>query len=257
MTLMRKVDSGERDPVATPEFVSDLTWIFRVDGVDTAWSWELQGCPPIDHLAPVRTPRSSRRNRHVPSPVYSMTNGGYLTMESGLEHDLLRRVDRNQPTRCIVAQPFKLSWNGPEPAAHTPDLLALFADGSVTVWDAKAVDEQDDDYWMKATVTRKACELAGWRYQVFSGLGPTERLNLLWLHGFRRRPPWTNQFEEKVVSLAASPSATLGNIMQSDDGSGELIAVMWHLLWRGVLSADIEDRWTTRTPVTLKLEIAR
>ena len=203
----------------------------------------------------MRKPRSSKRNRHVPSPVYSMANGGFLTMESGLEHDLLRRVDRDQRMRRIVAQPFKLSWNGPEPAGHYPDLLTLCADGSTTVWDVRATEDQDDDFWTTVAVTRKACELVGWRCEVFSGLGDTERLNLLWLHGFRRRPTWNDQFEEQIISLAGHPPATLGSIMQSDDGSGELIAVMWHLLWRGVLSADIETRWTTTTPVTLSPEV--
>lgn len=254
MTSTRTADSVERNPVA-PECVSDLTWTFRVGDIDTVWSWELQGCPRIEELTPIRKPRSSKRNRHVPSPVYSMTNGGFLIMESGLEHDLLRRVDRDQRTRRIVAQPFKLSWNGLEPTGHTPDLLTVCADGSTTVWDVRATEAQDDDFRTKAAVTRKACEVVGWRYELFSGLGDIERLNLLWLHGFRRRPPWNGRFEEQAISLAGRPTATLGSIIQCDDGSGELIAVMWHLLWRGVLSADIEARWNTTTPVTLSPEV--
>ena len=124
------------------------------------------------------------------------------------------------------------------------------------MWDVRATEAQDDDFRTKAAVTRKACEVVGWRDQLFSGLGGTVRLNLLWLHGFRRRPPWNDLQKEQVISLADCRNpATLGSIIQSDDGSGELIAVMWHLLWRGVLSADIEARWNTTTPVTLSPEV--
>jgi hypothetical protein len=74
-----------------------LTWTFRV-GTDprAEWSWPALGAPPLSRLAPVRQPRSSEHNRHVPVTAYSMTNSDFVSLESGLEHDLVRRLDRDQ-----------------------------------------------------------------------------------------------------------------------------------------------------------------
>lgn len=241
---------------AAPQHVVDVRWVFRIRGIDTEWDWRRDGCPPIDQLTPVRRPTSGQRQRHIPVSAYSMTNGGFVELESGLEHDLVRREDRNPDTRRIVSQPFGLTWNGDNAGRHYPDLLTCCADETVTVWDVRAAEAQNADFRAKVAVTRAACRAAGWRHEVFSGLGATERLNLLWLHGFRRHPAWLVEgVEERVRTAAAVPDATLGSLMALDDGSGELIAWMWHLLWRGDLSVDMDAAWDLATAVALRAEV--
>jgi hypothetical protein len=229
-----------------------ITWFFSVDGSEAAvWDWRRLGTPPVEELAPVRMPRSSATNRHIPVTAYSMTNAAAVHLESGLEHDLVRRLDRDSAIARMVSQPLRLSWTAPEHRAHTPDLLALHDDGAVTVWDVRAVEEQDDDFRHKSTVTRESCSAVGWRYEVFTGLGQSERLNLLWLHGFRRRPAWADRFEDEIRREASCRDATIGSLFARDDGTGEVKSAVWHLLWAGVLNADLNARWTLNTVVAV------
>lgn len=243
--ISTKVRSGD-EPAA------ELWWFMRFHNGDVIeWRWCDRGAPPLDELAAIRTPRSSSRNRHIPVSAYSMTNAGVIHLESGLEHDLVRRLDRDPTIRRLVAQPLQLQWTGAEPASHTPDLLSVDDSRAVTVWDVRALDEQDDDFRAKSRVTRDACTIAGWRYEVFSGLDVIERMNLLWLHGFRRRPPWTERYENAIRMMAAAGNATVGALFGADDGSEEVKPVVWHLLWAGDLSVDVNAPWTLHTEVKL------
>lgn len=186
--------------------------------------------------------------------AYSMTNGGHVALESGLEHDLVRWLDRDPNVLRIVAQPAELSWNSPTLAHHFPDLLTLHGDGGVTMWDVRAEEEQDEEFQTKSAITREACMSVGWRYQVFSGLAEQERLNLLWLHGFRRRLPWADRFEDQIRTATHAHGVTLGALLSADDGTGELTSVVWHLLWRNDVLIPMDTRWTPDTPVSIGAE---
>lgn len=224
------------------------TWTFQMEGRPVGWIWQQSGSPPIDRLEPVRKPSSSKRNRHIPVTAYSTTNDAMVLLESGLEHDLVRRIDRDPAVVRLVPQPFRLTWKSPA-MRHTPDLLSEDASGIRTVWDVRATEDQDHDFDVKSNVTKAACTAVGWQYKVFAGLDPTERLNLLWLHGFRRRPPWAETFERTLLRAAEEPGTTLGALLARDEGSGELKSTVWHLLWSGAVFADLRDQWTESTPV--------
>ncbi|MUL74487.1 TnsA-like heteromeric transposase endonuclease subunit [Mycolicibacterium sp. CBMA 226] len=235
------------------------TWTFRIAGSEIGWIWQQNAGPPTRDLEPVRVPRSSKRNRHIPVTAYSVTNGAMLALESGLEHDLMRKLDRDPTVTWLVPQPLRLTWKSPAPIRHTPDLLSIETSGTVTIWDAHTIDDDDDDedgdadaeddFEYKAAVTRDACSAVGWRYEVFSGFDTVERLNHLWLYGFRRRPLWSDEFEGAILRLASLPQASLGGLLAADDGSGLMKSVMWHLVWSGALSIDMTARWTDDTAV--------
>jgi hypothetical protein len=252
MSSATKIDSSR----AVADCGLRVTWFFRLrDSAEVRWDWQQRGTPPVEQLAPVRMPRSSESNRHIPVSAYSMTNGGVVHLESGLEHDLVRRLDREPTVVRMVAQPLRLSWTTPEPVSHTPDLLTLHDDNAVTVWDVRALEEQDDDFRKKSSLTRDACSAVGWRYELFTGLGETERLNLLWLHGFRRRPAWADRFEGEIQRAASGRNATIGGLFAHDDGTGELKAVVWHLVWSGVLVVDMAAHWKPHSTVTVRGEV--
>jgi hypothetical protein len=100
-----------------------------------------------------------------------MTTRTVVHLESGLEHDLVRKPDRDPAIVHMVSRPLRLCWTTPEIASHTPDLLTVQTDGAVTVWDVRAVEEQDNEFGTKSAITRDACQVVGWRYEVFTGLG--------------------------------------------------------------------------------------
>lgn len=233
---------------SAPDDDSRPTWTLQMGGRPLGWIWSDSGSPPIDRLEPVRRPSSSKRNRHIPVTAYSTTNGAMVSLESGLEHDLVRRIDRDSTVVRLVPQPFVLTWKRPA-QRHTPDLLSVDASGVATVWDVRAHEEQDEDFLRTSHLTKAACTTVGWRYEVFAALHPTERLNLLWLQGFRRRPPWAETFEPTLLRAAAEPGTTLGALLARDEGSGELTSTLWHLLWCGALAIDFTDQWTKSTLV--------
>ncbi len=233
--------------------VSSVEWELRVSGsaVTEAWNWQVQGSPPVRLLESVRMLRVSRRARHIPVTAFSMTTGDHVWLESGLEHDLMRRCDRDPSIGWVVSQPFRLSWDEPTAGSHTPDLLTVGVEGEVTVWDARRLDEQDDDFEKHADVARHCCEAVGWSYEVFSGLTTIERMNLLWLHGFRQRPAWTDRYSEAIRCAASGGGATLGHLFDRDDGSGELKSVVWHWVWGGQLAIDLAMSITEESCVTV------
>jgi transposase InsO family protein len=209
------------------------------------WDWQARNSPPLRSLQPVRETRASWHARHIPVSAFSMSNDDHVWLESGLEHDLLRKCDRDPRARWLVSQPFQLSWGGPTPGRHTPDLLSLSAEDEVTVWDARRLDEQDETFGVQAEVTRQCCETVGWHYEVFNGLATIERLNLLWLDGFRRRPDWLPRQIDLIRRVAGGKGISLRDLFTFDDGSGELKSVDGNLFGVARSASTSCRRWMT------------
>jgi hypothetical protein len=240
---------GEACLSSVPE-PTDITWSFRLDGRRTDWDWR-GGSPDPEQLQSYRRPASGAASRHVPVRAFSHTVDSYIELESGLEHDLLRVLDRKRSVAWIVSQPFTLSWTEPGRRAtrrHTPDLLSVDVDSSVTVWDVKNPEAASSPkFTYVRDLSQVACRTHGWRYEVFTGLEPVRRHDLLWLHAYRRRPPWTSEYEDDLAA-ACSEGIPLGDLVSNASG-GERLAVVWHLIWTGRLVVDLNERLTPRTEV--------
>lgn len=233
--------------VATPETQSvGPEWSFAIeDRVAAGWDWSL-GPPNVRLLRSVRQVRSSTYSRNVPVHAISMTTGDELTLESGLEHQLMMSLDRDRRVSWLVAQPFLLTWSPKK--SHYPDLMSETIDGEVTVWDARPVEMQDIDFTWKAEQTAKACAARGWEYRVFSGLSRAEEVNLRWLSMARREQPWMPAATVRLRELTRDSDVTFGQVAATDDG-GYLLSTMWHLAWRGDLELDLAGRWGEDTPL--------
>ncbi|UAL29912.1 TnsA-like heteromeric transposase endonuclease subunit [Nocardioides rotundus] len=203
-------------------------------------------------LQSYRRPASGSGSRHVPVRAFSYTIGAYLALESGLEHDLLRRLDRDPSVTWLVSQPFALGWDVAARRtrkSHVPDLISLASDGAVTVWDVKSPEGAASSKFAEVReVSRQACEERGWGYEVFTGLGPTHRHNLLWLHAYRRRQPWVDHYEDDLIA-ACDGGAKLGDLVRARR-SHEYLAAIWHLIWAGHLKVDLAQRLTGASEVT-------
>ncbi|CAM3964525.1 hypothetical protein MYSE111917_02835 [Mycobacterium senriense] len=179
--------------------VVQLEWTLRFrDGVETVWLWQVQGAPPLDLLAPIRTPRSSASNRHIPVSAYTFTNSGVVHLESGLEHDLVRMLDRDStvlriifPTVPVVMAYRRTGYPLPRPidSAHR--------------WER---------HRMGCPTTRKA----GRRLSGQERRDPS-RLPAGWmaLHGVRRNN--RNGTNEHVVAARISPQTSMGNAFRGTD----------------------------------------
>ena len=115
------------------------------------------------------------------------TTGSLVGYESWLERDWQMLLDFDPDVVGFAAQPFWLLWTAPEgkPCAHAPDYFARSAGGSALVMDCRPADRikpRDADAF---AVTRAACELVGWRYEVAGSPSPVVVGNVRWLSGYR------------------------------------------------------------------------
>lgn len=230
---------------------ADPVWVFDLGDGPAEWPWDVQ--PDVRLMGRVRPPRSGARSRHVPVWAYSATTGGHLHLESGLEHDLLRELDRRHDVFWLVSQPCRIQLplqRRRRRLSHTPDLLSIDGHGQVTIWDVRAETKQDDEFRLKAEHTRRACEQVGWGYAVFTGLPAARRLNLLWLHGYRRPMPW---YEGALRDLAGPTGwpGTIGDVLAADEGTGHLTSALWHGIWTGQVVCDLDQVLTATTRIAL------
>lgn len=225
----------------------DVRWHFKTGCHEGAWDWSV-GAPDVYTLEAVRRPSSGATSRHIPVRAYSATTKTIIRVESGLEHDLLRDLDRDRQVRWIVGQPCKIEWSQAPRSGrwHIPDLLTCDAEGTVTLWNVKSPEKAKSEEFEGLTeATRAACTEVGWGHKVFTGLGPVERHNLLWLQGYRARPEWTSSWEPLILS-GAEPGCQLGDLLR---GGHERTAVVWHLIWSGRLEVALSVRLHPETEV--------
>lgn len=226
--------------------VGAASWLFSFSGDAREWDWSA-GWPTVRELAPVRRTKSGRLSKNVPVQAVSSTTGGWLYLESGLEHELAMWLDRKPEVRWLVGQPVKLTWL--DGMVHIPDLLSVDAQGEVTIWDARPPGRRDETFQVKSARTRSACESVGWGYELFGGLPETEALNLRWISSARRAPEWLEPARAALAEMLRLEPRTVGDVMVADDGRGHLLAAMWHLVWAGQLEMDFSELWGPSTMV--------
>lgn len=228
------------------------SWHMKLDqdARPSSWDWSV-GNPPVRQILPVRDPATSAKQRHIVVLAFAVTTGSSHLLESGLEHDLLRQLDRDPEVDWLVAQPFQLQVVGPEAFTHTPDLLSQNRLGQVTVWDARPLDRQDAKFARAAAYTADACRGVGWRYEVFAGFEATERLNRLWLHSSRRPPEWLEEYRECITHFLSGGPRTLAELFDQGADRREAKAVVWYLMWRGTVWTDLTQPINESTQVRL------
>lgn len=248
--MPKSIRAARRQPAPVVLTDDAVDWWFDVGEGTQAWNSEH---PPDPHsLVRVRAPKSMAKSRHVPVYAYSTTTGGHIRLESGLEHDLLRELDRRPDVAWLVSQPMRLrlpARRGHRRLEHTPDLLSVGGDGTVTVWDVRATRRQDEDFKIKADLTGRACRGFGWRYEIFAGLTLVRRANLMWLHGFRHEPA---DYATRLAMIVGDNRITsIGGVLATDDEGGHLTATMWHAIWRGDLLCDLDKHLSRSTQLSV------
>ena len=85
----------------------------------------------FEHVAPVRSFRWSRGERHFAGWYWAATTGQHVGYESWLERDRLVLMDFDPAVVGIASQPFWLYWHdGERERRHAPDYFMRRADGS-------------------------------------------------------------------------------------------------------------------------------
>lgn len=221
-----------------------FSWSFDLGSGVVPWAGS--GPPDVTTLRLVRSVRSRSGAGHVPTWAYSTTVDAHVRLESGLEHDLFRDLDRDPRVVWLASQPARVAARrqGPRRPGLVPDLLSLARDGTVTLWAVRPEDRQDDKFLVEVEETTAACAEFGWTHNVFAGMEVTRRANLMWLDGFRQPMPWyvaalTRLRHVKGLELP------LSDVLEVDAGKGHVLAAVWYALRRGELEADLDAPFTT------------
>jgi hypothetical protein len=190
---------------------------------------------------PVREFRWYKGRRHYSGWYWSATGARLVAYESRLELARIMLADFDPGVSAIAAQPFRLA--GPDGGGvrrHVPDILLVDAAGGVMVVDVKAPGKRDDPK-VRAVMewTRRVAGLRGWGFEEWYGASPVLLANVSFLAGYRRPAV----IEERLVPVVLAAAGGGVPIAAVERMAGEVPAlvrpVVLHLLWSGVLVADL------------------
>jgi hypothetical protein len=186
---------------------------------------------------------------------WSSTAAGHVPFESLLERDALMAIDFSPDAVAVAAQPLALLWpRGTQGhKRHVPDFFVRYGNGDGHLIDVRHPDRVEDAQ-PQFDLTRAAAEEVGWKYDVFTGLPPSELQNLRWLSGYRHsRSAPTPEVLAQILGTFSSPTPLqLGAYRASRAAAvprGLALAHVYHLLWVHRLHADLLQPLTKQTEV--------
>lgn len=194
----------------------------------------------FEDSVPVRSFRWSRRQGNFPGWWWLATTGRHVGYESWLERDHLMLLDFDPAVTAVASQPFWLHWHdGRRSRRHAPDFFARLADGTAVVIDVRADDRIEPRDTEAFEVTARACEAAGWEFRRVGTVGPVLAANVRWLSRYRHARcagrPGTAGALRRAFAL---PAPLLAGAAEAGD-SLAVLPVLFHLLWRRELTADL------------------
>jgi hypothetical protein len=189
----------------------------------------------------VRDFPSYRRQRHFPGMWWLATTGRHVGFESWLERDHAMLLDFDRDVSGLSSQPFTLTWWDPagKAVSHTPDYFARLADGSAVVVDVRPADRVKPADAAKFAMTASACAaVAGWSFRLVHEPDPVLAANVRWLSGYRHPRHDRPQVSGLLREVFAGGQELLAGAEMAGDLIG-VLPVLFHLMWRGDLLADV------------------
>ena len=191
----------------------------------------------FESLAPVQPLRIKGRPGFA-GLWWMATTGLHVGFESWRKRDQLIALDFDSRVEAVALRPLSLVFAADdELLEYCPDYFVRLRDGTgvvVDVVDDTALSRVPD--FVPAAVNR-----AGWQYWTPAAVSPVRLANLRWLAGYRN----PRCADEARVSSVIEAFAVAQSLAAGIAGLGDRIGVLptlFHLLWRGVLVADLESR---------------
>jgi hypothetical protein len=159
-------------------------------------------------------------------------------------------LDFDPEVTAIAAQPFWLHWRDGSGRSrrHAPDLFTRMADGSAVVIDVRPDDRIEPRDAEAFGATGRACELAGWRFMRVGVPDPVRTANVAWLSRYRHQRCGSPDVARLLLKVFAEPAPLMAGAAAAGDPLA-VLPVLFHLMWRHVLVADLAVRLTAETPV--------
>ncbi|WP_274914090.1 TnsA-like heteromeric transposase endonuclease subunit [Streptomyces sp. WZ-12] len=191
---------------------------------------------PFESVRPERRFPTFRGQTNRCGWYWSATCGGRVGHESWLERDHLMLLDFDPLVTGMASQPFRLSWTGTEGKRirHTPDFFVRRADGTALVVDVRPDERIKPPDAVKFAVTAAACSLVGWD---FTRVGAPDAV-LMGLAGYRHPRVHRAGVAARLMAAFAEGGGLLDGARHVGDPVA-VLPVLFHLLWRQVLIADL------------------
>nr|WP_240895380.1 TnsA-like heteromeric transposase endonuclease subunit [Kineococcus siccus] len=199
-------------------------------------------------VAPVRAFPTWPHKRSYDGWWWAATTGRSIGYESWLERDHLMLFDHDPDVTGIASQPFWIMFEDAAGAvrgdegrvsrgpSHAPDFFLRLRDGSGVVVDVRPLARLDAATEQVFDRTKRLCQQLGWQYRVCTDLDVVHARNVRWLAGYRH--PRFGTDPAMVAALSdtfRSPLPLADGLRACGDGL-QWPAVLYHLLWRQVLT---------------------
>jgi hypothetical protein len=209
-------------------------------GVKQSGALEVLWRAGFERVSPVRSFGSFRGQRSFQGSWWFATTGEHVGFESWVERDAVMLLDFDPNVVAVSSQPFCLRWAGqPGARRHVPDYFARLADGSAVVIDVRPDELVGADDAEVFAATQRACAVVGWGYRRVGVADAVLAANVRWLSGFRHRRCGNAPAGSELVRRAAAGPVTVADLAGCAGDRLAVLPALYHLLWRGVLAADL------------------
>ena len=149
-------------------------------------------------------------------------------------------LDFDPAVTAVSSQPFWLYWEGSRGSRrHAPDFFARLAGGTGVVVDVRADDRIEPEDAEAFEVTAGACAVAGWEFRRAGIIDPVLVANVRWLSRYRHpRCAGRPEIADALRRAFAAPVGLSAGVAGVGDNLA-VLPVLFHLMWRRVLAADL------------------
>jgi hypothetical protein len=195
----------------------------------------------FESAKPVRGFGSFPGQRSFSGAWWCATTGNHVGFESWLERDHVMLLDFDPLVVGVSSQPFWLSWLvGGRRRGHVPDYFVRLGDGRGLVVDVRPDDRIEPADAEMFAMTGAACESVGWVYRRVGAIDPVLVANLRWLAAYRHRRCLDRARAGALSEVFAAPRPLGEGVAVVGDRLG-VLPTLFHLLWTGRLTADLDS----------------
>lgn len=215
----------------------------RRESLSAAWNVR------FEDIEPVRGLRWSKGQRRFAGWWWSSTSDRHVGFASWGQRDCAMWLDFDPKVAGFAAQPFWLHLPGG--GRFGPAYFARLVDGTGVVVDVRAAAADPAPGGADAVdgVVSSACAAVGWEFRRVAAADPVRLANLRWLSRYRHpRCGADAELVRRVLEVFGRPNGLF-------DGAGvvgdrlRVLPVVYHLLWRQVLVADLAELFQADTEV--------
>lgn len=177
-----------------------------------------------------------------------------IPYESRLEMLNLMLLDFEVECVDVLSQPMVLHFSLDDGSTpwHVPDFLVSMPSGRILLVDVKPRHQvEKPKHQATFSLTQEWCDRLGWDYRVLSEPDEVYMRNLRWLSGFRRRPVDFGAFADDLLEAVGGGARRIGALLVSFDAPVLVRPVLFHLLWRRLLTFEMHSALEDSTMVTL------